>query len=115
MVGAEFMGGDPAHALLWWFVLAGRGLSVLCQDLVTLTVTVSHVVAAVPDLVVPGYSVEREFGNVGILHRDADEPVRQRREHAPVIVFDRVWKTMQQFDADFPPCRRTPRSVSPRP
>ena len=78
----------------------GRGVG---QDLATLNATVSHVLAAVPDLVVPGYTVEREFGNVRILRRDAAEPpVRQWREHAPVIVFDLVWKTMQQIDADFP-------------
>ncbi len=78
----------------------GRGVG---QDLATLTATVSHVVAAVPGLVVPGYSLEREFGNVRILRRDAAEPpVRQWREHKPVIVFDLVWSTMQQIDADFP-------------
>lgn len=78
----------------------GRGVG---QDLATLTATVSHVVAAAPDLAVPGYSLEREFGNVRILRRDAAEPpVRQWQEHEPVIVFDLVRKTMQQIDADLP-------------
>ena len=84
------------------------------QDLATLTATVSHVVAAVRDLVVPGYSLEREFGNVRILRRDAaGPPVRQWREHAPVIVFDLVWKTMQQIDADFPAPPANAASSSP--
>ena len=53
----------------------GRGVG---QDLATLNASVSHVVAAVADLVVPGYSLEREFGNVRVLRRDAAEPpVRQ--------------------------------------
>ncbi len=78
----------------------GRGVG---QDLATLTATVSHVVTTAPDLAVPGYSLEREFGNVRILRRDAAEPpVRQWQEHQPVIVFDLVWQTMQQIDADFP-------------
>ena len=78
----------------------GRGVG---HDLATLTATVSHVVSAAPDLAVPGYSLEREFGNLRILRRDAAEPpVRQWREHQPVIVFDLVWKTMQRIDADFP-------------
>ena len=30
LAGADFVGADPAYSLLWWFGLAGGGLSVLC-------------------------------------------------------------------------------------
>ena len=30
LAGEEFVGADPAYQLLWWFALAGGGLSVLC-------------------------------------------------------------------------------------
>ena len=51
----------------------------------------------------PGYSLERVFGDIRILRRDATEPpVRQWQEHTPVIVFDIVQRIMPQIDADAP-------------
>ncbi|MDE0448575.1 MAG: hypothetical protein OXH96_18080 [Spirochaetaceae bacterium] len=79
----------------------GRGI--FGQDPAKISAAVSHLVSAYPDLTVPGYSLEREFGNVRILRRDATEPpVRQWREYAPVIVFDVVRRAMRRIDTDAP-------------
>ena len=79
----------------------GRGI--IQQDVATITASASHLVSANPDLAVPGYSLEREFDGIQVLRRDAiDPPVRQWREHSPVIVFDIVRRVMPQIDADAP-------------
>ena len=76
----------------------GRGI--FGQDLAKISAAVSHLVSAHPDLTVPGYSLEREFGNVRILRRDATEPpVREWREYSPIIVFDVVRRAMRQIDS----------------
>ena len=73
------------------------------RDLATISSSVSHLVSAKPDLTVPGYSLEREFGAIRILRRDATElPVRRWREYTPVVVFDIVQQAMQQIDAEAP-------------
>ena len=70
------------------------------RDLATLAASVTHVVASVPDLAVPGYAPEREFGPVRILRRQATRPpVRPWREYVPVIVFPHVAETMRRIDA----------------
>ena len=48
------------------------------RDLATLSASASHLVAADPDLTVPGYSLQREFGAVRILRRDATQPPVRR-------------------------------------
>ena len=79
------------------------GRDILAQDLAKVSAAVSHLVSANPDLKVPGYSLEREFGPVRVLRRDAAEPpVRQWREHSPVVVFDVVRRAMQQIDGHAP-------------
>ena len=48
--------------------------------------SVSHIVSADPATSVPGYSVEKTFGTIRILRRDADEPaIRTWQEYAPTI------------------------------
>ena len=48
--------------------------------------SVSHILTADPATFVPGYSVKKEFGDLRILRRDADEPaIREWREYAPTI------------------------------
>ena len=89
------------RAVPWYDAYVGRDL--VNRNLATLTASASHLVSSIPDLTVPGYSLEREFGAVRILRRDAAEPpVRQWREHSPVIVFEIVWRAMAQIDADAP-------------
>ena len=79
------------------------GNGILNRNLATVSASVSHLVSADPNLTVPGYSLEREFGDIRILRRDAAEPpVRRWLEHTPVVVFPIVQRTMPQIDADFP-------------
>ena len=69
-----------------------------------LTATVSHIVSADPDLAVPGYSVEREFGAVRILRRDESEPpVRRWQAYAPVLVDELTIRIMRRVDPHAPP------------
>ena len=69
-----------------------------------LTATVSHIVSADPDLAVPGYSVEREFGAVRILRRDESEPpVRRWQAYAPVLVDELTERIMHRVDPHAPP------------
>ena len=79
------------------------GNSIINRNLATVSASVSHLVSADPNLTVPGYTLEREFGSIRILRRDAAEPpVRKWREHTPVIVFPLIQRTMAQIDAGFP-------------
>ena len=58
----------------------------LHADLETLRASVSHLVTVRPDLAVPGYAVEREFGGVRILRREEDGvAVRRWRDYTPTI------------------------------
>ncbi len=73
------------------------------RDLATVGASVSHLVSADPGLAAPGYSLERDFGGVRILRREAAEPmVRQWEGHAPVIVDDLVQGIMRRVDANAP-------------
>ena len=88
------------RAIPWYDGFTGR---IINRDLATVSASVSHLVSADPNLTVPGYSLEREFRGLRILRRDATEPpVRQWRQHTPVIVFDIVQRIMPQIDADVP-------------
>ena len=71
-----------------------------------LAATVSHLVTEDPDLAVPGYTLERAFGAVRILRRDASEaPVRGWQAYAPILVGERIARIMRRIDprAPFPP------------
>lgn len=69
-----------------------------------LTATVSHIVSADPELAVPGYSVEREFGAVRILRRDESEPpIRRWQAYAPVLVDELTMRIMRRVDPHAPP------------
>ena len=58
----------------------------LHADLDTLRGSVSHLVTVRPDLAVPGYVVEKEFGRVRILRREDNEaPVRGWRGFNPTV------------------------------
>lgn len=65
--------------------------------------SVSHLVTADSSLAVTGYSLEREFGGVRILRRDADEPpVRRWQEYAPVTADEFFHDIMRRIDPDAP-------------
>ena len=68
--------------------------------------SVSHIVSADPATSVPGYSVEKTFGTIRILRRDADEPtVRLWQKYAPTITGGTFTKVMRKLypDAPIPP------------
>lgn len=56
------------------------------KDLPAFSAAVSHVVSASPGLALPGYAVEKEFGNIRIWRREDDEVlIRQWRRYVPII------------------------------
>ena len=56
------------------------------QKIETLRVSASHIVTEHPDLVVPGYAVEKTFGDLRILRREENEaPIRRWRDYTPYI------------------------------
>ena len=78
----------------------GRGVS---QDLATLSASVSHLLSADPAVAVAGYSLEREFGGVRILRRDAGgPPVRQWQDYTPTPVHESEIRVMGRVDANAP-------------
>ncbi len=89
------------HRAIPWYDSASGGL--IDWSMATVSASVSHLVFTRRDLTVPGYSLEREFGDILILRRDAaGPPVRRWRQYAPVIVFPVVWDVMPRVDADAP-------------
>ncbi len=74
------------------------------QDLETLRGSVSHILAGDPNLAVPGYVVEKAFGDVRILRREEnDAPVRRWRNFTPTIVDDFADRIMRPLVPDAPP------------
>ena len=71
-----------------------------------ITASVSHIVSADPATFAPGYSVEKTFGPIRILSRDADGPtIRSWQEYIPTITGGRFTKIMRKLypDAPIPP------------
>ena len=88
------------RAIPFYDAFTGRGIN---QSLAAVAASVSHLVSEAPDLAVPGYSLERAFGGVRILRRDAGEPpVRRWREYSPVIADELVHGIMRQVDPGAP-------------
>ena len=78
--------------------------------------SVSHIVSANPATSVPGYSVEKTFGTIRILRRDADEPtIRTWQEYAPTVAGGTFTKVVRQLypDAPAPPPNSGIRFVDP--
>ena len=75
-------------------------------ELEPILASVSHIVTADPATAVTGYSLEKSFGDVRILRRDADgPPVRTWREYVPTVtggVFTRLVREIYP-DAPAPP------------
>ncbi len=73
------------------------------RNMETIFSSVTHIVSEDPGISPPGYSLEREFGNVRILRRDRDEPeVRKWESYNPVIVTDSLRIVMKHLDPDAP-------------
>ncbi len=82
-------------------VSSGR---VINEDMETVAASVSHIVAADTSLAnpIPGYTVEKQFGNVQIWRRDENEsPVRQWEVYNPIIVGG-LEQVMKQVDPNAP-------------
>ena len=78
--------------------------------------SVSHIVSADPATSVPGYSVEKTFGSIRVLRRDADEPaIRQWQEYAPTIAGGTFTKLVHKLypDAPMPPTNSGIRFANP--
>ena len=72
-------------------------------DLASITVSVSHIVSADSATSIPGYSVERTFGPIRVLRRDARTPrVRPWEEYAPTITGGVFIDLMRQLYPDAP-------------
>ena len=81
-----------------------------------ISASVSHIASADPATFVPGYSVEKTFGAIRILRRDADEPaIRPWQGYAPTITDGILTKLMRKLypDAPTPPINSGIRFVDP--
>ena len=76
------------------------------EGMEALAASVSHIVSADPATSAPGYSVEKTFGSIRVLRRDADEPaIRRWQEYAPTLTDAISTKVMRKLypDAPIPP------------
>ena len=72
-------------------------------ELEAIVASVSHIVSADPATFAPGYSVEKTFGPIRILRRDADEPaIRRWQEYAPTFKTGRFGDTARKLYPDAP-------------
>ena len=59
---------------------------VINKDMETISASVSHIVSGDINLTIPGYTVEKNFGDVQIWRRDEnDAPIRQWEAYTPII------------------------------
>ena len=109
-VAAVWQVDRPYHSLPGYYYLhrriplydasIGRSVS---GDLATITSSFSHLVAADPRVAVPGYSLERDFGGVRILRRNAGAPpVWQWQDYTPTLVSELQTRIMGRVDANAP-------------
>ena len=81
-----------------------------------ISASVSHIVSADPATSIPGYSVEKTFGSIRVLRRDADEPaIRRWQEYAPTIAGGTFTRLVSKLypDAPAPPTNSGIRFVDP--
>ena len=79
---------------------------IINKDMETIRASVSHIVSENTNLTIPGYTVEKQFGDVQIWRRDENEaPIRQWAVYNPIIIggLDQVMK------------RVNPNAPNPRP
>ena len=74
---------------------------VINKDMETISASVSHIVSGDTNLAIPGYTVEKKFGDVQIWRRDENEaPVRQWEVYNPII--GGVEQIMKHVDPNAP-------------
>ncbi len=72
------------RAIPFYDAFSGR---IINKDMETIAASVSHIVSENTDLAIPGYTVEKQFGDVQIWCRDEnDAPIRQWEAYNPIIV-----------------------------
>ena len=74
---------------------------VINKDMETISASVSHIVSADTSLAIPGYTVEKKFGDIQVWRRDENEaPIRQWETYNPII--GGVEQIMKQVDPNAP-------------
>ena len=73
------------------------------RDRQPLQAFVSHVLSTDPDLSIPGFRLDQQFGALRILRREAETPEVHRWEQYVPIVIGPEAKIMQQINPAFPP------------
>ena len=79
---------------------------VINKDMETIRASVSHIVSENTNLTIPGYSVEKKFGDVQIWRRDEnDAPIRQWEVYNPIIIggLDQIMKRINPNAPEPPP------------
>ena len=77
---------------------SGRAIN---KDMETIAASVSHIVSGNPNLAIPGYTVERRFGDVQVWRREEnDAPIRQWETYNPII--GGVEQVMKRVDPNAP-------------
>ena len=75
----------------------------LLENLEMVRASVSHLVSGYPNLSVPGYTLEKEFGGIRILRREGNEPpVRRWRDFTPIVSVDLRTRVMRRIDPGAP-------------
>ncbi len=86
------------------------------EGMEAIAASVSHIVSADPATFAPGYSVEKTFGTIRIMSRDANGPtIRPWQEYAPMITDGILTKLMRKLypDAPTPPTNSGIRFANP--
>ena len=82
--------------------ITGRNAGIQ-KDVTTLRASVSHILAADPNLAVPGYRVAKTFGTLRILRReDNASPIRQWQTYTPIMPDKFSDQIMQRMNPDIP-------------
>lgn len=71
---------------------SGRAIK---KDMETISASVSHIVSGDTNVAIPGYAVEKRFGDIQIWRRDKnDAPIRQWEAYNPIIIggLDQIMK-----------------------
>ena len=73
------------------------------KDPETIRASASHLVSGDPDVSVPGYMLEKEFGGIRVLRREGNEPpIRRWRDFTPTITGELDHRLMRRIDPGAP-------------
>ena len=88
------------RAIPFYDAFSGRAIN---GDMEAIATSVSHIVTANSNFTIPGYTVERQFGDVQIWHRDEkDAPLRQWEAYNPIMVEDLIGNIMVRINPTAP-------------